>query len=593
MSDETRSECDISAVAEIDRQMVALSRGVGALRLRLGEALEAFANRGGVAAFGFSSLAAYAGQRLGRSGHWAADARSLARRLAVLPRLRAALVAGELSTSMVEVLARFAMSQDDSALSGPTALREPAEHVTSLTEAALIAEARAPGVTVRSMRARLTSEPESGERADRSTVVAFVGAAEALAFERARLLIEAVGETRSRDEVVEAMLAEALGELMTAHPELPIPSGLGAEVHPAKATYRAALAEAERAAEVAAEARFSNAPVAREPGDDAEIELPEDPYALDTMMRAWATQLATRDLALAELASQMFGGRLVARLGYASFEQYVRERLGLSPSALKARLTLARRVGATPELGVALETGRIGFEAASLVARVARGPELAAWIARAETRTVKHLREEVDAATMMGRISGKHAVMGPPDEDTMEALRDVERSALESVVGQMSGGPMSGGPMPMDGAAGRVRLSMSLRDDVARLWRIVHDLHQKVAPDESFVWFLCAAVERAWRGAHAGNVAYQDVYLRDRFRCASPACSRRDVTPHHVVFRSRGGGEERSNLVSLCTVCHLELVHGRRLELTGQAPGRLTWRLGRDVVVVNGRRVAA
>ena len=55
----------------------------------------------------------------------------------------------------------------------------------------------------------------------------------------------------------EAMLAEALGELMTAHPELPIPNGLGAEVHPAKAAWKAELAEAERAAEIAAEAGFA------------------------------------------------------------------------------------------------------------------------------------------------------------------------------------------------------------------------------------------------------------------------------------------------------------------------------------------------
>jgi hypothetical protein len=103
-------------LAELDRRLAQLGRGVGALRLRMGEALEAFANRGAVTAFGFSSLGAYAVERLGRTGHWAADARSLARRLVGLPQLRRALVAGELGTSMVELLARFAVPLNEAEL---------------------------------------------------------------------------------------------------------------------------------------------------------------------------------------------------------------------------------------------------------------------------------------------------------------------------------------------------------------------------------------------------------------------------------------------------------------------------------------------
>jgi len=49
---------------------------------------------------------------------------------------------------------------------------------------------------------------------------------------------------------------------------------------------------------------------------------------------------------------------------------------------------------------------------------------------------------------------------------------------------------------------------------------------------------------------------------RDRWRCQNPRCTSRHVTPHHIVFRSAGGGEDRSILLSLCSICHLELVHG-------------------------------
>jgi hypothetical protein len=75
------------------------------------------------------------------------------------------------------------------------------------------------------------------------------------------------------------------------------------------------------------------------------------------------------------------------------------------------------------------------------------------------------------------------------------------------------------------------------------------------------------------------NVAWGQVYLRDRCRCSSPVCSRRDVTPHHLRFRSAGGGDEDDNLASLCTWCHLFGVHGGRIRATGSA-GKIRWELG-------------
>jgi hypothetical protein len=47
-----------------------------------------------------------------------------------------------------------------------------------------------------------------------------------------------------------------------------------------------------------------------------------------------------------------------------------------------------------------------------------------------------------------------------------------------------------------------------------------------------------------------------------------------------VVFRSRGGGDEASNLTTLCAWHHLRGVHGGVLRCTGAAPGRLRFELG-------------
>lgn len=87
----------------------------------------------------------------------------------------------------------------------------------------------------------------------------------------------------------------------------------------------------------------------------------------------------------------------------------------------------------------------------------------------------------------------------------------------------------------------------------------------------------------------ADRVAYQQIYERERFRCASPVCTNRDLTPHHLIFQSRGGGEGDDNIVGLCIARHLELLHLGRLAAAPPA-GHVRWTLGRTpLLVIDGR----
>src|SRR5438874_10699399 len=116
----------------LDAEIARLGRQTASLRLRVGEALEALRRSGGDHELGFSSIGAYTAERCQRSARWGDDTRALVRRLADLPRLREALVAGEVSWSMAELVARHATAED---------------------ETELVAAAR--GSTVRAMRLRL------------------------------------------------------------------------------------------------------------------------------------------------------------------------------------------------------------------------------------------------------------------------------------------------------------------------------------------------------------------------------------------------------------------------------------------------------
>lgn len=64
-------------------------------------------------------------------------------------------------------------------------------------------------------------------------------------------------------------------------------------------------------------------------------------------------------------------------------------------------------------------------------------------------------------------------------------------------------------------------------------------------------------------GANITKETRKAIYKREGWQCA--VCgSNRQLEIHHVVRRSRGGGNQPDNLVCLCHICHC-LVHGERV----------------------------
>ena len=116
---------------------------------------------------------------------------------------------------------------------------------------------------------------------------------------------------------------------------------------------------------------------------------------------------------------------------------------------------------------------------------------------------------------------------------------------------------------------------------------------------ESVIWHWMAALKEAEYIAPPGACAVElvldsflsqplekigrehRIFERDDWRCQAPNCfARANLQAHHVVFRSRGGGDEPDNLVSLCWSCHSHGIHEGRLKVSGKAPADLTWEVG-------------
>lgn len=523
--------------------------------------------------------------------------------------------------------------------------------------------ARIVGVVPQSERGADSGSREIANEVEMTTLTCTVNREDAWFFEATRCLLDQLG-LRAPDDQSEALLAEARVTLQSLLQEtLPESAPRAGDGRDREALQRLWLGELARWRARAEELCEKNilgtllAGRAAAPGDGAGrtsvaaaaargIASLEhlSCEALDVRVRALARALARRELELSVLLLAFHRGDGWRRLGYASEAQYARERLGASPSLLLARRALALRLETLPGVAAALGAGQIGVEAALQVVRVATASTEAAWVLRAQRRTIKHLREEVAAALTAVRVSGELGCP-PPLDDEIEAFHRLEQAVVSGRIGLAAAGegsvandnsgrwrscPLSepasaerrawfvmlgslaswlesglqtsaanaGGPARGAAAAqGRVVLRLRMSRENAASWRELEAQARRWLPrGMSWLRFVCSSLWHAWQHVLGSSVAYGHIYIRDRFRCMSPVCPRRDVTPHHLQFRSAGGGDEDENLGSVCTWCHLHGIHGGRIRARG--PARcIRWELGArgsPCVVVQGReRVAA
>jgi hypothetical protein len=589
-------------VIAADRRVVALSRGGGRLRLRIGEALELLERSGGIEELGFSSVRGYVLERWQERARWVAESYGLARRLLRkeergLPLVRAAVMSGQMSWSMAELVARHAPPDEEAEFMEAATQRTVAQMVTwiaaraeaknAASEAA--ADSQVPKRVPVPTRDEVEEEPSSALRLR-------VTAQEVLLLHASRKLVSLLDSRRPSDEHFWAVL---LAESMSALTDPKTGDLACASVPPIDETRLRTLLERgleeQRRREAEAE---KDLPKKVEKVEKVELEplaplgpLPTTPVALDAEVRRCSKLLVVRDLEIGRLVRELFAVGAPKMLKYASREQYARERVGMSLAALRARVRLAKWVEEMPEIGEAIEAGELGFEAAMLVGRVANPDTAPAWIDRAKRRTIKHLREEVEAVQLRSRVNDE-ASLEPPTDKELKEVEDFERAVGRGEMFEATIGPKRDQQISVTDGAGCELFFRVSAFVVAELHR-QRAVYERVRPPDtpmSFVEFLCASLFKAWLPTVAScSIAYTSVYQRDRWQCTNPVCDEPATEPHHVVFRSRGGSDEDENVTGTGNFCHRHGIHEGRLGVTGTA-GNLTWTIGRDpIMVVRGR----
>jgi hypothetical protein len=519
----TRGFSHIDAALVLDGWLRRLAAQDARCRLVLGRVAAAFLRSRAAQQLGFARIHDYAGERLGVSGRELQSLAHVVGRLADLPGLRAAFHTGRLSWAQLRLLVGVATADTE------------AEWLA----AALGSSTRALEATVR--KAGRTPEVEDAED---EPVLRFrlrcSRRVRRLWGETVRLARQVAGAELTAGQAAEAIGAEGLSGA---------PAGSDPPAFPAAAPYADDASPVPDLDWAAVREALPADVEALADGVDA-----CEAFALDVRLRAALRARQRIDWQMGRLLRVFLDRRLHRAFGFPSAAQYLRERLGVSARKARALVALERKTWQAPGLGEAYRAGDLSWVRAQALLPVAREDTIAAWLARAREVTVRRLDDEIEWALITG-----------------EAVPPPLGASLDIPERQMRARP--------DWELEDTDVAFSAPASVVALFRsaVLAFMTPGDAVSTGFERLLHHA-RTTWQALPRHR---DPVFARDGWRCAVPACTaRRNLHDHHLLFRSRGGGNARENRITICAAHHLHGIHAGRIRAWGEAPHAVTWELG-------------
>jgi hypothetical protein len=493
----------------VDGLLLRVARGRGAVDLAVGDRLDQLSQGERLLRLGYTKLSDYGREVLGVAGRTAQAMARLSRELRARPLLAGAVRRGEVTPRKAEMVLGMAFGRD---------------------EAAWVARAR--GSTVRELAAEATGRGSDDEESWERVIVAASPETVEHVEEALALAGRLLGPTSQRWERLEVVCQEFLGAYRGSGREDPARGDAATEL------LKETLERETRRWAALEEVEGVEAP---EVGDE------RAPGVIDARLRELAAMRGRWDDLVGQLAHVIRRGALWKELGFANFEHYCTERLGLAPRTVEQRAWLERRLHEMPGLREAMRSGRISYEKARIVAGVANGDTVDAWIAHAEKATCIALHREV-------------------------SNHEVRQTCARGEVSL------------------RVPRQVSFLLEEA-FWAARRVAGEPLTAEECLYWVADHFIT-TWEGAPEARFAPERrIIERDRGFCQVPGCSGAAGHVHHVVYRSQGGGDDPENLVSICVAHHLHGIHRGWVRVSGRAPDELCWELGE--VREEGARVSA
>ncbi len=318
---------------------------------------------------------------------------------------------------------------------------------------------------------------------------------------------------------------------------------------------------------------------------------PSDPFALDARLVEAMRVLRTIEPCIGRLLRVVVDQRIYRSFGYPALDDYVRERLGISTRKVWALLKIEKATLRSSDFADAYRDGRLSWVRALTLLPVLERTHAAAWIARAETVTVRRLSDEVDWVLAARDALGPRVSFGPPPVDSpltspivvtpTEQCRDLSPDARlqirahDELVGARH--EMSLRTAASEVCDAEVRL-VGPTSVVALLRDVLDAFADPIEPRWTALERVLRHVVTHWESTPRHH---DPVFSRDGWRCTVPACSsRRNLHDHHIRFRSRGGDNRRDNRTVVCAAHHLHGIHDGTIHASGTAPHAIEWQLG-------------
>lgn len=612
--------------AGIDLELRLACRSEMAMRRELGDAAGVFLRRRLYRRLGFVRLSDYARERLGVSGRTLQVAAWLAARLDALPAVSRAYDRSELSWAQARALCAIVSAADEERWLD-VARRSTVEELERLAERATPRPEVPPDPDPEPARSEIDGEAAMRWRFvcparvralwRRAVEVASRVAGAPLAPWQAAEIIAAEGFSGrpSGASLGDRALIAAIRSARRRRRD-----GAGETSHGlAKPASRAepGSAEASRSmpeeTEVSGAAIASNGTIAASGGGcdalrlaEPAAELPTDAFSLDARLYEAMRVIRTAEPRIGRLLRVVVDHRLYRALGYPRLEDYVRERLGISMRKVWALAKVERATARSDDFGRAYREGRLSWVQALTLLPVLDRTNAAAWIARADTVTVRRLGDEVGWVLEARDVSGNAASLAPPPLDARlvspgaaivercrkssradvpdEQCRELSLTDDVQIGARFSGDGLGAGGGGAEGQSARAEISDAEISFVApaSVIALLRDVLDAFALPDAPRWKglerLLHHVVHHWESVPRHP---DPIFVRDGWRCTVPGCSsRRNLHDHHITFRSRGGLNTHDNRTAVCAAHHLHGLHDGTIRATGTAPSAIEWQLG-------------
>lgn len=271
-------------------------------------------------------------------------------------------------------------------------------------------------------------------------------------------------------------------------------------------------------------------------------------------------------------------------LGHATINQYARVELGFSKSRTRDFIRLAGQLERLPAVAKALEKGEIGYTKAREIVGVATPGTQDSWLKAAQgtrrelAREVKRVRQAAKVDPGQGELMPAAPTVVCPREIPVRFQLDLtpeqeaRRAALVEKLHKMGVSATDRAELLLDALAALVEQNEKPKKGPRGPHVQIH-VHQQ--GDRMTV--QTHAGERELSSAEVDRISCdagvctpsgrktttipprirREVLARDRHRCRAPGCDRTHfLEVHHIVSKSRGGGHDPENLITLCGACH-------------------------------------